>query len=590
MLVRGYSYKVYRHRRHRNPFLEPRAPPTRLPPMLPQISSLLLAALSLPLPLPPTTPVRASQSPAPTPTPTPAPTIDLGYAQYRGLVNASTGVASYLGIRFAQPPIQDLRWRAPQAPTPSPAPGAQNATAPPLCPQAPLRITTPGGIPPPDTSSVSEDCLFLNVFTPSNVLKGRGPKAKLPVIVWIHGGGYALSSAATFDGTNLIQESNYGVVVVAIQYRLGIFGFLAGKAVKAGGVLNAGLLDQEFALKWVQQHITKFGGDPARVTIWGQSAGAGSVLQHVIARNGRTEPPLFTRAIASSTFLPSQHRFSDPEPEAIFASVVSTAGCDGAADALACLRAANTTVLQAANAEAYRRGGFGVSLVVPVVDGEFITQPPSEALRKGQVNGNALLAITNSNEGVIFVNQSTADSVTAAQFARNVFPRLGPAQAVEAARLYEGLGPPIEQANSIMGETIFQCPTLWFARAFRQSFKGQYAVGTALHGDDISQYFPSFAPRFFDDPAFTSSFTQSFLDFALSRAGDPNVRFSSNGSSNVTPRWARYASAADGDREFEFEMVFNRTEGGPDIHPTTTDAGLLERCAFWESVSALTAQ
>ncbi|KAF4598669.1 hypothetical protein EYR38_007075 [Pleurotus pulmonarius] len=531
--------------------------------MLPQISSLLLAALSLPLPLPPTTPVRASQSPAPTPTPTPAPTIDLGYAQYRGLVNASTGVASYLGIRFAQPPIQDLRWRAPQAPTPSPAPGAQNATAPPLCPQAPLRITTPGGIPPPDTSSVSEDCLFLN---------------------------YALSSAATFDGTNLIQESNYGVVVVAIQYRLGIFGFLAGKAVKAGGVLNAGLLDQEFALKWVQQHITKFGGDPARVTIWGQSAGAGSVLQHVIARNGRTEPPLFTRAIASSTFLPSQHRFSDPEPEAIFASVVSTAGCDGAADALACLRAANTTVLQAANAEAYRRGGFGVSLVVPVVDGEFITQPPSEALRKGQVNGNALLAITNSNEGVIFVNQSTADSVTAAQFARNVFPRLGPAQAVEAARLYEGLGPPIEQANSIMGENgkrldltmicmyiaIFQCPTLWFARAFRQSFKGQYAVGTALHGDDISQYFP----RFFDDPAFTSSFTQSFLDFALSRAGDPNVRFSSNGSSNVTPRWARYASAADGDREFEFEMVFNRTEGGPDIHPTTTDAGLLERCAY----------
>ncbi|KAF4599920.1 hypothetical protein EYR40_007024 [Pleurotus pulmonarius] len=516
--------------------------------MLPQISSLLLVALSLPLP--PTTAVRASQSPAPTPTPTPAPTIDLGYAQYQGLINASTGVASYLGIRFAQPPIQDLRWRAPQAPTTSPAPGAQNATAaPPLCPQAPLRLTTPGGIPPPDTSNVSEDCLFLN---------------------------YALSSAATFDGTNLVQESTYGVVVVAIQYRLGIFGFMAGKAVKAGGVLNAGLLDQEFALKWVQQHITKFGGDPARVTIWGQSAGAGSVLQHVIAHNGRTEPPLFTKAIASSTFLPSQHRFSDPEPEAILASVASTAGCDGAADALACLRAANTTVLQAANAEAYRRGGFGVSLVVPVVDGELITQPPSEALRKGQVNGNALLAITNSNEGVIFVNQSTADSVTAAQFARNVFPRLGPAQALEAARLYEGLGPPIEQANRIMGETIFQCPTLWFARAFRQSFKGQYAVGPALHGDDISQYFP----RFFDDPAFTSSFTQSFLDFALSRAGDPNVRFSSNNNTNVTPRWARYASAEDGDREFEFEMVFNHTEGGPDIHPATTDAGLLERCAY----------
>lgn len=84
----------------------------------------------------------------------------------------------------------------------------------------------------------------------------------------------------------------------------------------------------------------------------------------------------------------------------------------------------------------------------------------------------------------------------------------------------------------------------------------------------------SFAPRSFEDPVFTSSFTQSFLDFALSREADPNVRFS-NSTTNVTPRWARYTAASDR----KFEMVFNRTAGGPDIHPTTTDAGLLERCA-----------
>lgn len=102
-------------------------------------------------------------------TETPSPIIDLGYARYQGLINASTGVASYLSIRFAQPPVQELRWRAPQAPNPSP--GVQNATAtPPLCPQAPLKITIPGGIPPPDTSNVSEDCLFLKYVPTANLL------------------------------------------------------------------------------------------------------------------------------------------------------------------------------------------------------------------------------------------------------------------------------------------------------------------------------------------------------------------------------------------------------------------------------------
>ncbi|KAF4596849.1 hypothetical protein EYR40_007461 [Pleurotus pulmonarius] len=508
-------------------------------------------------------------------TQTAGPIVDLGYARYQGSVNDTTHITSYLGIRFAEPPVEDLRWRAPRPP--KNVLGVQNATiVPPLCPQGFINISIPGGIPPPDLSNVSEDCLFLSVFAPRKLPpKGK----KLPVIVWIHGGGYIVSSAATFDGTNLVRESNDGVIVVTIQYRLGIFGFMAGKVLKENGDLNAGLLDQEFALKWVQKHINKFGGDPKHVTIWGQSAGGGSVLQQVIAHNGRTNPPLFRAAMSSSTYLPSQHHFDDPVPENIYSIVVSTAGCANAADPLTCLRASNTTTLQAANDKACRGGLYGTSVVVPVVDGEFITQRPSEALRQRR---NALLAISNTYEGDIFVDQTTADTVTAAQFVHDLYPRLNEAQVAEVARLYAGLGSPIRQADSIMGDTLFQCPTIWFTQAFRQSFKGEYAVLPAFHGSDISQYFPSFAPRFFDDPAFTSSFTQSFLDFALSRDSDPNAKFD---DSNLTPRWSLYTSSS------MFEMVFNRTDIGElDIHSASTDTGLLERCAFWESVSELTAQ
>ena len=173
-----------------------------------------------------------------------------------------------------------------------------------------------------------------------------------------HGrGGYVFGNVTIYNtnGNDLIRNSGGNVVVVAIQYRLGVFGFLPGQKVKDGGVLNAGLckccrnddvptcysppryiVDQQFALKWVQKYvcifhpsalffqehrhgnllqISKFGGDPKKVTIWGESAGAGSVLQHVVANGGNTNPPLFRAAITSSTYLPSQYKYNDRIPE-----------------------------------------------------------------------------------------------------------------------------------------------------------------------------------------------------------------------------------------------------------------------------------
>ncbi|KAF7424781.1 hypothetical protein PC9H_010092 [Pleurotus ostreatus] len=494
--------------------------------------------------------------------PAQAPVVDVGNAQYQGTVSPQTNISTYLGIRYAAAPVGGLRFRAPQSP---PAlPGVQRAaTAPPRCLQAPFGElpTNPNPESPLRARAVQpdqEDCLFLKYI----------------------GGG-----AASYDGGDLIVRAKNGVVVVTIQYRLGIFGnahhrFLAGARVKADGALNAGLLDQEFALKWVQQHISKFGGDPQRVTIWGESAGAGSVLQHVVARNGRTRPPLFRAAISSSSFLPSQHPFDGAVPERIFSQVVSQTGCGGAADALACLRAADVSRLQAANVQVNRAGFYGTLVTVPVVDGDFITQRPTVALRQRRVNGEALLAVTNTHEGNGFVNQSTAGTVTAADYALRLFPDLGTANAAAAARLYAPVGAPIDQANAIMGESIFVCPSYFMLNAFpAASYKGEFAVPNGSHGEDVAFYFPSVRSPTFNNTPFIISFAGAFMDFATSL--DPNRRIDSR---SITPLWAPHCVAHS-------EMLFNRTsDGRPDIRAIATPPPLLQRCAFWESVAHLTAQ
>ncbi|RDB16286.1 Lipase 5 [Hypsizygus marmoreus] len=148
-----------------------------------------------------------------------------------------------------------------------------------------------------------------------------------------------------------------------------------------------GLLDQELALQWVQKHITLLGGDPAKVSIWGECVGAGSVLQHVIAHNGRTTPPLFRAAITSSTFSPSQYKFDDRIPEALYSEVVAQTNCSSAANSLACLRDVDAGLLETVNVNIGTSGFFGTSVFVPVIDGIFITQRPIEALKQRNVNG-----------------------------------------------------------------------------------------------------------------------------------------------------------------------------------------------------------
>ncbi|KAJ7216250.1 Alpha/Beta hydrolase protein [Mycena rebaudengoi] len=509
----------------------------------------------------------------------PAPIVDLGYSQYQGSVNASCNITSFFGIRYAAAPVGDLRFSAPQPPANTT--GVQDAmTQPNRCFQAGSGVSAAN---PLRTRAIdsSEDCLFLNVYHPSDA--DGVPLKDLPVVVWIHGGGFVGGAASQYRGSDLIAQSNHGLVAVMIQYRLGLFGFLPGTEVKKNGALNAGLLDQDFALRWVHKYISKFGGDPSKVTIWGESAGAGSVLLQMVAHNGKTEPQLFRGAISSSTYLGSQYAYDDPISELLYSEVVAQTNCTGAADSMACLRAADAGTLQAANAGLNNASFSHTFLFVPVVDGTFISQRPLLSLAQGKVNGKSLMAVTNAFEGTKFVDQNA--TINATNYAFQLFPKFTREQAHEVGEVYDPLGTQLFQKNAIMGESIFICSTYAMLNSFRGNlFKGEFAVPPGTHGADVSFYFPSFtidvpgaARRVYNNTQFVDAFAQSFTAFVMSQ--DPNVKV----SDTILPRWDRW------DPVGRMEMLFNRTDAGiPDLRQVTTSDALLERCHFWECLGQLT--
>jgi carboxylesterase type B len=205
------------------------------------------------------------------------PIVNLGYAQYKGNTtlrsNFSTDV--YYGIRFAQPPVGQLRWQPPQNIeahndyNPSEVIDAQTPS--PSCVQGVPAWQLASNESGQANATGQEDCLFLDVYVPE-----KPTSAALPVLVNIHGGGYTKGAAGSNPWAALINASGGSFVYVSVQYRLGAYGFLSSADVRENGQANAGLLDQRSALDWVQRNIRSFGGDPSKVTIIGLSAGGGS--------------------------------------------------------------------------------------------------------------------------------------------------------------------------------------------------------------------------------------------------------------------------------------------------------------------------
>lgn len=202
------------------------------------------------------------------------------------------GVETFNGIPFAQPPVGQLRLKPPQ-PITSAIGNVDGTQSPKACPQfffSTDKMNIPANVLGTllntplfqKVANQGEDCLTINVQRPS----GIKADAKLPVLFWIFGGGFELGSTSMYDGTSLVAESvrqGKPIVFVAVNYRVGGFGFLPGKEIKADGSSNLGLLDQRLGLQWVADNIAAFGGDPDKVTIWGESAGSISVMVRSIS-------------------------------------------------------------------------------------------------------------------------------------------------------------------------------------------------------------------------------------------------------------------------------------------------------------------
>ena len=309
---------------------------------------------------------RAGDSaPAAAPPALEGPTVKVAQGEVQGTV--SDGVTVYKGLPYAAPPVGDLRWHVPQLPAKWPGVRSANAFS--------------------ATCAQAEDCLYLNVYEPADAKQG----AKLPVMVWIHGGAFIFGSGSAYDGSQFARQ---GIVVVTVNYRLGRAGWFAHPALTAenpkGLLGNYGLMDQIAALNWVRDNIKVFGGDPKNVTIFGESAGAISVNYLMLAPQAKG---LFQKALSESGFgrLVAKPISSAEQSGLSFAERTGVHGSDAAA--AKALRALPWSELTSNVA------GIGAAdQILPMADGKMITGSAADGFAQGKEAHVPYLLGGNSDE------------------------------------------------------------------------------------------------------------------------------------------------------------------------------------------------
>ena len=462
--------------------------------------------------------------------PSPAATI-VGYS--------ALSVDTFNGIPFAQSPVGSLRLKPPQ---PLTAPlGTVSATGiPQACPQFFFSDAT-SGFPESilgvllDTplfqtvTNAGEDCLTINVMRPT----GTTSSSKLPVLFWIFGGGFELGSTEMYDGAGLVSDSitdGQPIVFVAVNYRVGGFGFMPGAEILADGSANLGLLDQRLGLQWVADNIAAFGGDPTKVTIWGESAGSISVLDQMALYDGDINykgQPLFRGAIMDSGSIVPADPVDCPKGQVVYDTVVETAGCSGAASTLDCLRGLDyDTFLNAANSVPGILSYSSVALsYLPRPDGIVLTASPDVLVTEGKYAAVPFIIGDQEDEGTIFALfqsniTTTAEIVTylstyffhdATQAQIEALVATYPDDITDGSPfgtlIFNELYPQYKRLAAILGDLVFTLTRRAFLNVASEvnpvpfwSYLGSYDYGTPLlgtfHGSDILQVFYGILPNY----------------------------------------------------------------------------------------------
>ena len=536
------------------------------------------------------------------------PIVNLGYARYKGKSDPATGYDTFFGMRYAAPPVGDLRFSAPQPPPPLlSGPGgpttlidASNNSYPgTVCPQGLTpgllfsNITAQAAIP------ISEDCLTLTVYTPSPRSRptqdyGGDSDQGLPVVVYFHSGAYVIGDHSTSHPQRWLDLADHNVVAVVPNYRLGLFGFLGGEEVYKHGSLNAGLLDQQFALQWVQTHIAKFGGDRSRVTIWGHSAGGGSVIQHLVSNpaypGNSDNKDLFIRAVVSSPFVPSQYPYNHEVPTGYYETLLNATGCDG--QGLACLRKVPTEILARVNMEICATGFIGTTTWAPVIEpiGGYIETRPSVGLLGStrKLNANRVLTTHVSRDGYNLVDPSvTGGNVT--EYVHQLLPSLSQTQVADLISRYplSEYSNEHERTASIYQDTIFVCPSYWVATAFSgAAYKGIWTVPPATHGQDAGYWLYSGSDyHTLPSPETFENYIGDIVSFI--RSGDANLfRLNKKPGQSNRLEWPLF------EQRRAMGLVFGLAGDGVGsmVEARSMDRALKARCDWWLTVADVVSQ
>ncbi|KAF9265176.1 carotenoid ester lipase precursor [Marasmius fiardii PR-910] len=495
------------------------------------------------------------------------PTVTLNSATVTG--TSSGKVSKFLGIPFAEPPTGDRRFRLPEPIAPYTTSFSALSIGP-ACPQQAVKLPILTGLPADAVNFVvnsifgivfpdDEDCLTINIIKPADATES----SKLPVVAWIFGGGFELGSPQMYDGTSIVERSielGQPVIYVSMNYRVTGFGFLASKEVKAAGVGNLGLQDQREALRWIQKYIGAFGGDPTKVTIWGESAGAISVALQMLADGGDTKGLYRASFMQSGSPIPVGDITNGQK---YYDAIVQQTGCSGSSDTLACLRTVPYAKLKAAIDNS--PGIFAYQSLnlawLPRADGTFLSDNPQKLVQQGKVAKVPIVSGDCDDEGTLF-SLSTLNVTTESQIRTYIKTQFlstitdteldtllqaYPQDIMQGSPfdtgIFNAISPQFKRFASFQGDAVFQAPR----RFFLQNLSGKQKIWSFL------------SKRGKVLPILGSAHGTDILNvYGGGELADYLIRFATNLDPNGSgsPSWPEYTTGSPSLMTFVDDLIF----------------------------------